>query len=129
MRHEGRVNVDQVELAMQRLDRALELARDDHAVFRIEREVARPDADDARFVVVGLGVLWRDEHARAPLGREIASESLDRRGNPVDAGKVDVGKHQDARRAHRHAYIAWTIRRLASASPPPSSAPAATSVG
>ena len=129
MRHERRVNVDQVEFAMQRLDGTLELARDDHAVFRVERKVARPDADSSWFVLTGLRVLWRDEHARAPLGSEIAPKRLDRRGNPVDARKVDVGKHQDARRAHRHGAIDWAIRKLASASPPPSSAPAATSVG
>ena len=129
MRHERRVNVDEVEIAMQRVDGALELARDNYAVFRVEREVARPYADDAWFIQTGLRVLRRDEHARAPLRSKVPAESLDRSGNAVDAGKVDVGQHQDARCAHRQGAIDWTIRKLASASPPPSRAPAATSVG
>ena len=105
MGNEGRVNVDQVEIAMQGLDRALEVARDDHTVFRVEREVTRPDTDDARLVLAGFRVPRHDEHTCAALGIEIPAEGLDRRGDPVDAGKVDVGKHQDARRAHRQAGI------------------------
>ena len=105
MRDERRVNVDQVELAVQRLDGALDFAGDDYAVFRVEGEVARPDANDARLIVPQFRVLRRDEDTRTTPCLEIPAKGLDRRGNAVHPGEVDIRELEDARRAHRHSAI------------------------
>jgi hypothetical protein len=65
----------------------------------------------------------------ATRGIEVAPKGLDGGGDAVDARKVHVRQHEDARRTDRHSASDAAILRLPSASPPPSSAPAATSVG
>ena len=94
MRDERRLDVQHVDAADEREASRERCARLHHAVLRIEREVARRLAQDARVVLPPCGIRGRDEPGLAAVRREVAAKRLDRCRHAVHAREVDVGDHQ-----------------------------------
>jgi hypothetical protein len=97
MRDERRLDVDQIiSLIFQRLGKPEDLLITHHPVFRIDRQIARNNADYVA-LLRGIGAIGRrDQRDLVPELPELLSEGFDRGRYTVDSRKINIGYHQNA---------------------------------
>ncbi len=110
MRDERRLDVQHVDAADEGEASRERRARLHHAVFGIEREVARRLAQDTLVVLPPGRIRGRDEPGLAAVRREITAERLDRRRHAVYPREVDV-------RDHEHAHATGPPRKVSKLAP------------